>query len=89
MRWELDYPRRRMILEQSSATDRPFESDMSGVTWIPENGTYRIKRVRPNSPASAEGLLEGDLLVSIDDSHCAAGCNRRRADSIRGYAGLV
>ena len=62
----LDYPRRRMILERSSATDRPFESDMSGVTWIPEGGTYRIKRVRPDSPASAEGLLEGDELVSMD-----------------------
>ena len=61
----LDYPRDRMILEPI-AIDRPFEDDMSGITWAPQSGRFAIRRILPKSPAEIAGLQAGDELVLID-----------------------
>ena len=63
----LDYPRERMILEETSLTHEPFEGDMSGTSFWPHAEIFVIKRVRPNSPAAAAGLLEGNFLRQLDD----------------------
>ena len=62
----LDYPRKRMILEETSLTHEPFKGDMSGVSFRPQAEFFVINRVRGNSPASEAGLREGDLLLEID-----------------------
>ena len=61
----LDYPRDRMILEPT-AIERPFEDDMSGITWVPQGDRFAIRRIRANSPAEIAGLQVDDELVSIN-----------------------
>ncbi len=66
----LDYSRKQMRLEPNDSLRDPDEIDMSGLTIVAEGAdfkTLRIFRVRPNSPAAAAGLREGDVLFSLDD----------------------
>ena len=62
----VDYTRDHIILEPVDL-DRPFESDMSGITWVPQGDGFAVWQVRDESPADAAGLRKGDKLVAIDD----------------------
>jgi hypothetical protein len=64
-----DYPRRRMILEPAENLADPFESDMSGLTFLaspPDFKTIKIARVQEGSPGVDAGVLPGDVLVAVD-----------------------
>ena len=67
----IDYARDRMILEPI-ALDKTFESDMSGITWVPQGDSYAIWQLRDDSPARIAGLQEGDELVTIDGVHATS-----------------
>ena len=54
-----------MILEPAGI-ERPFEDDMSGITWVPQGERFAIRRIRTNSPAEMAGLQVSDELMSID-----------------------
>lgn len=65
-----DYPRNRMILEKTSQSDMPFETDMSGAFLIAEGAdfnTFKVRSVIENSPATEAGLREGDLITAINN----------------------
>jgi hypothetical protein len=66
----LDYSRKQMRLEPNSSLLDPFEKDMSGLIIAAEGAdlkTLRIIKVRPDSPAAAADLREGDVLFALDD----------------------
>jgi len=66
----LDYSRKQMRLEPNDSLRDPFETDMSGLRFAAEGAdfkTLRVIKVRPDSPAAAAGLREGDVLLSLDD----------------------
>ena len=51
------------------------EFDMSGMLLIAEGKdfkTFRVKRVVENSPATAAGLREGDIIAAVDGNRAAA-----------------
>ncbi len=71
----LDYSRKQMRLEPDDSLRDPFETDMSGLRLAAEGAdfkTLRIIAVRPDSPAAAAGLREGDVLFSLDDQPISA-----------------
>jgi len=64
-----DYSRQQMILEPYPSISDPEEYDMSGMLLIAEGTDFKIFKVRgiiENSPATAAGLLEGDIILAID-----------------------
>ncbi len=64
-----DYSRQRMILKPNSHLSDAEEYDMSGMLLISEGGdykTFRIRRMIENSPATAAGLREGDIISAIN-----------------------
>jgi hypothetical protein len=64
-----DYSRQRMILEPNRYTSDPEEYDMSGILLIAEGAdlkTFKVRRIIENSPATAAGLREGDVISAID-----------------------
>ena len=62
-----DYGKGRMFLEPAAAYDEPFEFGMTGIQYVrAEEGSLRIERVFPDSPASEAKLVEQDLIVAID-----------------------
>ncbi len=65
----IDYQNKRIILSKNSSYKEPFSYDMSGIevgTIIPGLPYYRIVSVGNNSPASECGLMENDILNSIN-----------------------
>lgn len=65
----IDYQNKRIILSKNSAYKEPFSYDMSGIevgTLIPGLPFYRIVSVGNNTPASECGLMENDVLNSIN-----------------------
>ncbi len=65
----IDYQNKRIILSKNSSYKEPFSYDMSGIevgTIIPGLPYYRIVTVGNNTPASECGLMENDLLNSIN-----------------------
>ncbi|HEV7699002.1 MAG TPA: aspartyl protease family protein [Pyrinomonadaceae bacterium] len=64
-----DYSRHRMILEPNRYIADPEEYDMSGMLLVDEGTeprTFKIRRTIENSPATAAGLREGDMISAID-----------------------
>ncbi len=62
----LDYPRRRVILEDDPGAPARAAEDLSGA-WLvspaPDFGSVRVARVLPGSPAAQAGLADGDEIV--------------------------
>jgi predicted metalloprotease with PDZ domain len=70
----LDYGRRRLTLEPSSAFAEPFDRAFSGVALRAEGADYRTFRVREvlgDSPASEAGILAGDIVTAIGGTAAA------------------
>jgi hypothetical protein len=66
----LDYPHKQMRLEPNKSLQDPFERDMSGLTIVAESADLkklRIIKVRPDTPAAAADLREGDVLFTLDN----------------------
>ena len=64
-----DYSRKRLILESNRRFVEPEEYDMSGIDLIaegPDFKSFKVRAVTENSPASAAGLLPGDLVLSLN-----------------------
>lgn len=64
-----DYSRSQMILEPNRYISDPEEYDMSGMLLIDEGAdfrTFKVRRTIENSPATAAGLREGDVISGID-----------------------
>jgi hypothetical protein len=64
----LDYDRSRLILEPHAGTTEPFETDMSGATFVGSADGLRlvVEEVVPGSPAAESGLAVDDVVLSID-----------------------
>lgn len=64
-----NYSRQQMILESNRYMPDPEEYDMSGMLLIAEGTdfkTFKVRRIIENSPATAAGLLEGDIISAVD-----------------------
>lgn len=62
-----DYPRNRMVLVPARRLSDPFEWDMTGLQAEPgEDGTVRVRRVVPGSPADEVGIRQDDVLTRMD-----------------------
>jgi PDZ domain len=61
-----DYSRRQMILEPNRYFSDPYEYDMAGMLLVVEGVGYRVKQMMKDSPATAAGLKEGDLITAVN-----------------------
>ncbi|HKQ96986.1 MAG TPA: PDZ domain-containing protein [Candidatus Polarisedimenticolia bacterium] len=69
-----DYAHERMLLTPNKGFDRPFEWDMSGIYFQPENdATLRIADVVRNSAAAKAGLAVGDVVTRVNGRPVSAG----------------
>ena len=65
----IDYQNKRIILSKNSSYKEPFSYDMSGIEVgriAPDLPFYRIVSIGDNTPASECGLMENDVLNSIN-----------------------
>ena len=61
-----DYSRQQMILEPNRYFSEAYEHDMAGMLLVVEGTDFRVKQVMENSPATAAGLREGDLITAVN-----------------------
>jgi membrane-associated protease RseP (regulator of RpoE activity) len=62
-----DYVGKRMFIVPNQRFGRPFDWDMTGITFdIAENGTIQVKSLVPGSPAAAAGVKLGEVLVAVN-----------------------
>lgn len=64
-----DYSRQRMILEANRHLSDREEYDMSGLLLIQEETdprTFKVRGIIENSPATAAGVREGDVISAVD-----------------------
>lgn len=68
----LDYGRGTIILEPSSLYEEGLPEDMMGLGYEIEEGSIVVKHVISGSAADASGVLEGDILVSLNGTPVGA-----------------
>lgn len=61
-----DYPNRRLYLIPNQNAAARSDFDASGVGFERRDDAYVVDVVLPDTPASAAGLQEGEVLISID-----------------------
>jgi len=61
-----DYSRQQMIIEPNRYFSETYEYDMAGMLLVVEGTGFRVKQVMENSPATAAGLREGDLITAVN-----------------------
>lgn len=61
-----DYSRQQMILEPNRYFSESYEHDMAGILLVVEGTGFRVKQVIEDSPATAAGLREGDLITAVN-----------------------
>lgn len=63
-----DYTTGRMFLEPGARFNEPFEFSMTGLAYRrADDGAFEVVRVFPDTPASESGMVEGDIILSVDD----------------------
>jgi membrane-associated protease RseP (regulator of RpoE activity) len=65
----IDYPGKTLILEPNSHLAETFAADASGLILKASGDdlrTFTIQDIVPDSPATASGLQQGDILRTID-----------------------
>ncbi len=63
----LDYSHGRMFLKPNKYHDTPFECSMSGLLFRrTETSEHEVFGVVENSPAALAGILEGDIVVTVN-----------------------
>ena len=69
-----DYQGKRMILESNQRFGEPFETDMSGATFIgtADPGQLTVDHIVAGSPAAESGLQVGDVIVEVEDQPVGA-----------------
>jgi len=67
-----DYSRQQMILEPNRYFSQSYEHDMAGMLLVTEGTGFRIRQVIENSPATAAGLHEGDVISAINGKPASA-----------------
>ncbi len=68
----LDYQNSSMYLRKSSQYRDPFEFDMSGITLTSEgdhSDTLLVSKVREETPAHRAGVMQGDIILSINGTY--------------------
>lgn len=73
-----DCPRNRIFIEPAKGLKEPFEEDMSGIRWLnvgPGRKEFRVRTVRPGSPAERAGIQGGDILLRVN-GQLASGFDR-------------
>lgn len=66
-----DYTRERMILKKGLGFRRPFEYNMSGITFRsmgPMFNIFEVSDIIPGSPADLAGIRTGDILISVNQT---------------------
>jgi hypothetical protein len=66
----IDYPHKRLIVENVNAPPEPYEFDMSGLFLAAEGDDYKtvvVETVTENSPAAQVGVQPGDRLESVNE----------------------
>ena len=70
-----DYSHNRIIFEPNATLGSPFDQAFSGL-YLEARGehytTFRALKIQADSPASAAGMQEGDLVTAIDGRPAAA-----------------
>lgn len=64
----LDYSAGRLILEPSSLFEEGLPETLTGMGLEVRDGTLAVRSVVAGSPADRAGLIEGDILISVDGS---------------------
>ncbi|MFN2515225.1 MAG: aspartyl protease family protein [Pyrinomonadaceae bacterium] len=67
-----DYSRQQMILEPNRYFSEAYEHDMTGMLLVTEGTGFRVKAVMEDSPATAAGLQEGDVISAINGKPASA-----------------
>ena len=67
-----DYSRQQMILEPNRYFSKSYEHDMAGMLLVTEGTGFRVRQVVENSPATAAGLHEGDVISAINGKPASA-----------------
>src|SRR6266852_3288879 len=67
-----DYSRRQMILEPNRHFSEAYEHDMAGILLVVEGTGFRVRQIIENSPATAAGLHEGDVISAINGKPASA-----------------
>jgi C-terminal processing protease CtpA/Prc len=61
-----DYPRSRIAFEPTDGFERPFETDMSGMSISRRPEGTMVRYVNPGTPAAESGVQVGDRVVTVD-----------------------
>ncbi len=62
-----DYSSNRMFLEPGRRFAEPFEYSMTGFSYRrTDEGTFEVIQVFPDTPASENGVMVGDIILSVD-----------------------
>ena len=61
----LDFPRQTMYLQRSRCFREERLFDLSGIRYMPKNGSVIVEDISEGSPASQAGLRPGDVLLKI------------------------
>jgi carboxyl-terminal processing protease len=73
-RLTFDYPGSTLFLAPGAAFARPFEADMSGLSFnVEPGGRIAVTSVEPGSPGDEAGIREGDRVHTVDGQELTAG----------------
>jgi hypothetical protein len=61
-----DYAHHRVGFERAEGFDRPFETDMSGLALVRDDGGLTVRVVNPATPAFEAGMKPGDVITRLD-----------------------
>lgn len=65
-----DYTNSRLLLRKGARFSQPFEYNMSGLNFSASGSAFNIfeiTEVIPGSPGYESGIMQGDLVISVDD----------------------